>query len=177
MSHTEDHPFEDDDLPEKSRTQIKREMEELQSLGENIVELSDKYISRIPLEGQLSEAIHQARGMKHREGRRRQLQFIGKLMRNAENIEAIRVAYEKILTIGRESNKTHHLAEQWRDKLVTETNKHLSAFIEHYPNTDIQLLRQLIRNAQKEASQQKPPAAARKVYRLIRDQIEAKLAE
>jgi ribosome-associated protein len=137
------------------------------------VELSEKYISRIPLEGQLAEAIHQARGMKHREGRRRQLQFIGKLMRKAENIDDIRAAYQKIVNIGQEHTKIQHQCEQWRDKLMDDGNSALQGFINDFPAADVQHLRQLIRNAQKERSQQKPPSSARKLFKYIRELIEA----
>lgn len=165
-----------DDLPEeavKSRTALKKEMEALQQLGAQIVELSDKYLSRIPLEGKLAEAIQEARGMKHREGRRRQLQFIGKLMRDAENIDEIQAAYDRVMNIGLEHNKIQHQTEHWRDRLLSGDNEVLQAFVSEFPEADIQHLRQLIRNAQREQSQQKPPATARKLFRFIRELIEA----
>ncbi len=165
-----------EDEPENqppSRTAVKREMEALQKLGTEIVELSNKYIARIPLEGKLEEAILQARTMKHREGRRRQLQYIGKLMRQAENLDAIREAYEKVLAIGQEHNKFLHLTEKWRDRLITEEGEALQSFIDEYPQAEIQYLRQLIRNAQKESKQNKPPASARKLFRYLRELIEA----
>lgn len=157
----------------KSRTAIKKEMEALQALGLQIVELSDKYLTRIPLEGKLAEAIQEARGMKHREGRRRQLQFIGKLMRDAENIEDIKLAYDRVMNIGQENNKLQQQAEQWRDRLLKGSNDALQAFVGEFPDSDIQHLRQLIRNSQKELSQQKPPASARKLFRYIREMIDA----
>jgi ribosome-associated protein len=173
MSDFDDIYPEDEEEFVRSKTEIKREMAELQELGTKIVELSEKYISRIPLEGQLAEAIHQARGMKHREGRRRQLQFIGKLMRKAENIDDIRAAYQKIVNIGQEHTKIQHQCEQWRDKLMDDGNSALQGFINDFPAADVQHLRQLIRNAQKERSQQKPPSSARKLFKYIRELIEA----
>jgi ribosome-associated protein len=167
--------FHDDPQEEqvKSRTAIKKEVEALQVFGTQIVELSDKYLSRIPLEGRLAEAVQEARGMRHREGRRRQLQFIGKLMRDAENIEEIKEAYERVMSIGQENTKAQKQAELWRDRLLKGNNDSLQAFVDEFPNSDIQHLRQLIRNAQKELSQQKPPASARKLFRYIRELIEA----
>ncbi|NIB41853.1 DUF615 domain-containing protein [Pseudomaricurvus alkylphenolicus] len=173
MSDFDDIYPEDEEEFVRSKTEIKREMAELQELGTKIVELSEKYISRIPLEGQLAEAIHQARGMKHREGRRRQLQFIGKLMRKAENIDDIRAAYQKIVNIGQEHTKIQHQCEQWRDKLMDDGNSALQGFINDFPAANVQHLRQLIRNAQKERSQQKPPSSARKLFKYIRELIEA----
>ena len=167
--------FHDDPQEEqvKSRTAIKKEVEALQVFGTQIVELSDKYLSRIPLEGRLAEAVQEARGMRHREGRRRQLQFIGKLMRDAENIEEIKEAYERVMSIGQENTKAQKQAELWRDRLLKGNNDSLQAFVDEFPNSEIQHLRQLIRNAQKELSQQKPPASARKLFRYIRELIEA----
>lgn len=173
MSHFDDMPqdeFEDENY--KSKTEIKREMEELQELGTKIVELSEKHIGKIPLEGELEQAIYQARGMKHREGRRRQLQFIGKLMRQDDNIDGIRAAYQKIISIGQQHTKVQHQTEQWRDRLLGDDKKALQDFLSEFPDTEVQHLRQLIRNSQKEISQQKPPSASRKLFRYIREIIE-----
>lgn len=171
MSDFEDTPNDEEEVV-KSRTQIKKEMQELQAFGEELVKLTDKQFQKIPLEGQLKQAITEARGMKHREGRRRQLQFIGKLMRTAE-LDDIRAAFEKLQNEGQHSVRQHHLTEQWRDRLLNGEDKNaLQDFVNEYPAVEIQLLRQLIRNAQKEASQKKPPASARKLFKLIREQLE-----
>lgn len=155
-----------------SRTAVKREMEALQQLGADIVELSDKYIARIPLQGLLEEAIIQARGMKHREGRRRQLQYIGKLMRKADNIEEIKNAYDNILSLGQEHNKVQQVSERWRERLTNDGNIALQEFLDEFNGADVQHLRQLIRNTQKEKEQAKPPASSRKLFRYIRERIE-----
>lgn len=173
MTQFDNHNDDWQEEPIKSRTALKKEMEALQELGVHILELSDKYLTRIPLEGKLAEAIQEARGMKHREGRRRQLQFIGKLMRDAENIDEIKAAYERVMNIGMEQNKIQHQTEQWRDRLLTGENDALQAFVTEFPDADIQHLRQLIRNAQREHSQQKPPASARKLFRFIRELMDA----
>ncbi len=162
----------DDEPVIKSRTEIKKEMQALQDLGTKIVELSEKHIAMIPLQGKLEEAIYEARKMKHREGRRRQLQFIGKQMRIADNLDDIQQAVERIEKLGQEHNHIQHQAEQWRDKLMSDGDKALQALLESFPVSDIQHLRQLIRNAQKEASQQKPPASARKLFRYLRGLVE-----
>jgi ribosome-associated protein len=159
--------------PIKSRTQIKNEMNALQKFGEELVNLSDKQFDKIPLQGQLADAVTQARGMKHREGRRRQLQFIGKLLR-AEELDDIRTAFEKIQTSGQHQTRLLQLAEQWRDKLMSGDNSNLNEFVSSYPMIDMQHLRQLIRNSQKEISQQKPPTNSRKLFRYIKEAIAEK---
>ena len=168
-----------DDLPEEdvplSRTAIKKQAEALQVLGTQIVELSEKHIALIPLEGRLQQAIVEARKMKHREGRRRQLQFIGRLMREAppEELDAIRQGYEKVMAIGQVNNQYFQQTERWRDRLLdTSDGNSLQDLIAAYPETDIQLIRQLIRNAAKEASQNKPPASARKLFKELRRLVE-----
>lgn len=168
-----------DDLPEEdvplSRTAIKKQAEALQVLGTQIVELSEKHIALIPLEGRLQQAIVEARKMKHREGRRRQLQFIGRLMREAppEELDAIRQGYEKVMAIGQVNNQYFQQTERWRDRLLdTSDANSLQDLIAAYPETDIQLIRQLMRNAAKEASQKKPPASARKLFKELRRLVE-----
>lgn len=172
MSDFDDFPNHDDEEPiVKSRTQVKKEMQELQDFGVKLVELTDKQFQKIPLEGQLLDAISEARGMKHREGRRRQLQFIGKLMRTAE-LDDIKAAYEKILNAGQHSVRLHQIAEDWRDRLLAGDKNDFQNFVSEFPDVEIQYLRQLIRNAQKEASQKKPPASARKLFKMIRELVE-----
>ncbi|MAZ89667.1 MAG: hypothetical protein CL693_18695 [Cellvibrionaceae bacterium] len=173
MSHFDDISKDDfDDENFRSKTDIKKEMTELQELGTKIVELSEKHIERIPIEGELADAIYEARSMKHREGRRRQLQFIGKLMRQDDNIDGIRDAYNKIMSIGQQHTKVQHQTEQWRDRLLSDDKQALQAFLSEFGHAEIQHLRQLIRNSQKEISQQKPPSASRKLFRYIRETIE-----
>jgi ribosome-associated protein len=172
MTDFEQQPL--DDEPEfKSKSQIKREMEELQKLGAKLIDLSETQLQRIPMGERLDKAVREARTMKHREGRRRQLQFIGKLMRDSDS-EAIRKAYERASSTGQEHTKILHLSEQWREKLLNQPDA-LEKFLAEYPSADRQHLRQLIRNAQKEQSQNKPPATARKLFRHLRELIEQQL--
>ncbi len=166
-------PAGDEEIEPISKSQLKREMTALQELGAKIVDLSsEKLVAQLPLEGQLQTAILECRNMKHREGRRRQLQFIGKLMRSADH-EAIKAAYEQIEAGGRENIQLQHQAERLRDNLIAEHNDALAVFLEMCPDADRQHLRQLIRAAQKELKESKPPASARKLFRYIRELLEA----
>lgn len=157
----------DEELP-KSKSQIKREMTALQDLGNQLVELSDSQLSQLPLDDKLLKAIVEARQMKHREGRRRQLQFIGKLMRKADH-EAIAAGYQKFAEKDRHAVQRQHQVERWRDRMLAEGDAAVSEFLQTYPDTDRQQLRQLVRSALKEQQQNKPPAHARKLFRFIRD--------
>jgi|TARA_B100000809_G_scaffold259782_1_gene305446 ribosome-associated protein len=156
-----------------SKTAVKQEMKALQKLGEKVADLSDTGLATIPLDGTLREAILLARRLPHREGRRRQMQFVGKLMRSAD-CEAITAALEKLRNNSRAHTKLLQDAEIWRDKLIAEGDTVLADFTAQYWQADRQHLRQLIRAAQKEQSQQKPPSSARKLFKCIREQMEAK---
>jgi len=170
MSKFKHHDQEDEDFG-PSRTQIKREVEALQTLGLELVELGDKHLAQIGLEGRLADAVYEARGMKHREGRRRQLQFIGKLMRD-EDHQVIQEKLDKVKNIGRQMSHTQQQTEVWRDRLLAEGNTALQEFISSHPSVDAQHLRQLIRNTQKELTQGKVTTNANKLFRQIRETLE-----
>lgn len=161
--------FDDDAERGPSKSQLKREMTELQQLGTKLAELSDKQLAQIPLEGELAIAINDYRRIKHREGRRRMLQFIGRLMRETD-VAPLQKAYDNLFMQSQEITQRLHQAEQWRERLLkTDNQKALDAFLTEFPEADRQHLRQLLRTAQKEQSQNKPPAAARKLFRYIRE--------
>ena len=159
-----------DDKP--SRTAIKKEMTALQELGAKIVELSEAHIERIPLDDKLQAAMLEARGMKHHGARRRQLQYIGKLMRLATNVDEIRDAYDQVMASGQQQNRILHEVERWRAELLSGDEQPLQNFLLEYPTTEIQHLRQVIRNAQREQQQSRPPSSARKLFRYLRSVVE-----
>lgn len=167
--------FFDDDNEDRgpSKSQLKREMAALQELGAKIAELSDKQLTQIPLEGELAIAIADYRRIKHREGRRRMMQYIGKLMRVID-VSPLQSAYDGLQSQSKEHTQRLHLLERWRDRLLAEDNqKTLDNFLTEYPDADRQHLRQLIRTAQREQAQNKAPAAARKLFKYIRELSEA----
>lgn len=138
-----------DDRPSKS--QLKRDMTALQKLGEILVSLPEAQLAKIPMDSQLAGAVYEARALKSREGIRRQLQYIGRLMREID-AKPIEAALEKIQSKHLQSNAKFHQIERWRDKLIAEGDKQLEEFIKLFPATDSQQLRQLIRNAQRKKS-------------------------
>lgn len=165
----------DADLPaldeRPSKSERKREMQALQELGEAIVKLSDGEFASIPLEGTLAEAIGVARRITSHEGLRRQMQFIGKLMRESD-ITAIEAAYQELQNGRQLLNQRFHLLEQLRDRLIEQGPNAIDAVTVDYPEADRQHLRQLITAAMKEREQQKPPAAARKLFKYLRELAE-----
>lgn len=151
----------------KSKSQVKREMQALQDLGVEISKLTPEQRAKIPLEGDLKDAIEEAPKITSNSAKKRHMQFIGKLMRKAD-YEDIQAAYEKVMEASHQLARQHHLVEHWRDVLLNDA-KAMNTFIDQFPHVDRQQLRQLIRAAEKEKQNNKPPASARKLFRLIRD--------
>ncbi len=151
-----------------SKSQMKRESHALQALGEELVSLPAAKLAKIPMPEELAEAVTLARRIKARGGLKRQLQYIGKIMRSID-AEPIAQALEEIKSsAGKEAAKFHRL-EKWRDQLVEEGDAALEQLLKEFPTADRQHLRQLTRNAQREAAANKPPKSAREIFRYLRD--------
>lgn len=157
-----------DEPQPKSKSELKREMTALQKLGEELVNLPAAKLEKIPMDELLEEAVMLARRLKNREGKRRQLQYIGKIMRNTDS-EAIQQKLESFHHQSQSFRQAQHKLEQWRDRLLNEGDTAISDLLITYPDLDRQHLRQLIRQANKEASQSKPPAASRKIFKYLRE--------
>lgn len=167
------------ELPEeefKSKTQIKQEMHELQSLGERILALKPAIIAELPISERLRLALEETKRIKSHNARKRHMQFIGKLMRD-QQIDLLRQAVDRQDTSSAEYNRIFHQLENWRDRLISDSNEALAEYLEHQPNADVQHLRQLIRNAKKELIEEKPPAHSRKLFRHLRKLAELKEKE
>lgn len=158
---------------EKSKSQIKRELHALQDLGERLTTLKPEQLERLPLSDALLKALIEAPKHKAHAARKRHIQYIGKLMRN-QDIEAITVLLDQMDASTRQYNERFHALERWRDRLVGGGDGDLEALLGEYPEADIQHLRQLIRHAQHEAAHDKPPAAARKLFKYLREIDELK---
>lgn len=160
--------------PQKSKNQQKREAEAAQALGTELVDLPASQfkalIEKLELPEKLHEALAACRSIKAREGRRRQLQFIGKLMRTIETAPI----EQKLAELKRggqiETAQLHHV-ERWRERLLTEGDEAVSELIQRYPQIDTTQVRQLIANARKETSLQKPPRSARKLFKYLREML------
>lgn len=159
-----------DDLNSKSRR--KKDMLALQKIGEALVELPAPQLAKVPLESPLKEAIDQARRITDHEGKRRQLQYVGKLMRHVD-IEPIQDALDKIQRKDQYSKAQFHQVERWRDRFIAEGDAILQEFLQKYSNVDMQHLRQLLRNAQKDVKTGKNTGADTALFRYLRDVIES----
>lgn len=151
-----------------SKTQRKQQMEELQTLGEELVALSADRIKKIDIPDDLRDAVREAQRMtKHDEAKRRQMQYIGKLMRNVE-VEPIRAALA--LVRGESAGETAklHRLERLRSELLADEQV-ASEIAQLYPTVDLQHLRSLRRAALKEQLQNKPPRSYRAIFQLLKE--------
>lgn len=153
-----------------SKSQVKRDMHKLQELGESFITMNEKQLKSLPLSEELLDAIYIARKMPPKEARRRQIQYIGRLMREG-NHEEIQAAVEKLQTRNDQYVHRQHQIERYRDLLIENDKSVFQSLVSDCPNIDIQRLRQLVRNAQKEHEENKPPVNARKLFGFIRDEL------
>ena len=151
-----------------SKSSLKRDAHALQQLGAQLVDLPESVWSMLELPASLVAALSEARRLHVRGGRKRQLQFIGKLMRDIDP-EPIRNYFEQERLKTRKLAQAHHELEAWRDRLIEEGDPAIEAFLEQHAQADRQHLRQLIRQAKKELAQNKPPKSSRALFRYIRD--------
>ena len=135
-----------------SRTDLKRESDELQALGKELLTLRTDLFDAVGLPDKLVEAINEAKRITNFEGKRRQMQYVGKLMRKLEPelVEAARQALEEQHKGSAAEKMQLHLAEHWRDRLIAD-DEALAAWMAEHPGTDTQQLRALIRQARKDA--------------------------
>ena len=174
---------------EASKTDLKRESDALQKLGEELLTLRADLFERLALPEKLQEAIAEARRITNFEGRRRQMQYLGKLMRKLEEAEvaAIEAALDEQRNGSAAEKLALHQAEQWRDRLIADDGA-LDAWLAAYPGTDVQQLRALVRQARKDA----PPAdraavsqglaprkgrAYRELFQFVREHMESEAPE
>lgn len=173
--HRREHPREElrdeqpDELrPEKpSKSQLKRDMDALQALGARLVDLSKERLAKIALPDDLREAVREAQRITKHEARRRQLQYIGRLMRNAD-ATPIQAAIDEIDGISAAANARQHALERLRERLL-EDESVLNELATRVATTEFQRLRQLRRNALRERAEHKPPRAYRELFRILRD--------
>ncbi|MEK6749282.1 MAG: ribosome biogenesis factor YjgA [Pseudomonadota bacterium] len=134
----------DDNAPlPPSKSALKRAAEELQDLGKQLVAMQESRLAELPLPDALRSAIAEAKRIKAREGLRRQMQYVGRLMRELD-IEPLRQALSNIDAQRNNATRRFHQAEQWRDRLLKGGEDAITAFATAYPTADAQALRQAI---------------------------------
>lgn len=171
LDEVPDNDEEDEEIIWVSKSEIKRDAEELKRLGAELMELGSNSLDRIPLDEDLRSAIELAQKIK-KEGRRRQMQLIGKMLRSRDE-EPIRTALDKLKNRHNQQVALFHKLEMMRDRLVEQGDEAVAEVLALYPNADRQQLRAMIRNAQKEKAGNKPPKAYRQIFQYLRELAEA----
>jgi ribosome-associated protein len=149
-----------------SKTRKKREMLELQALGAALAELPESQLKDMSLDQNLLEAILEAKRIKSHEAKRRQMQYVGRLMRDID-AAPIRAALAEIDGGSAQATARHRRLEAWRERLIGD-DEALTAFAAEHPGADLQALRTLIRNTRKEQKEGKPPRAYRELFRVLK---------
>ena len=168
---------------ERSRTELKKESDELQKLGEALLTLPAAAMERLDLPEKLVEALAEVRRITNFEGRRRQMQFVGKLMRQLDEAsrQAVRDALEEQRGGSAQQTLALHMAEKWRDDLIAD-DEALPKWLQANPETDVQQLRALIRQARKDTQPDADSVAKglaprrgrayRDIFQIVRDALD-----
>jgi ribosome-associated protein len=156
-----------------SKTRRKQEMHELQALGADLARLPEAQLRSIELPEALREALLEAKRITGHEAKRRQMQYVGRLMRGLDP-EPIRARLGEIEGTSARATARHRRLEGWRERLLAD-DEALTEFAAEHPGADLQALRTLIRNARREAGAGKPPRAFRELFRVLK-QIESSTA-
>lgn len=167
-SEFENNDFQDDEEFVVSKSQIKREMTALQDLGKKLTELKDAQLKKMPISDELMKAVLESRNITQREATRRHLQYIGKLMRD-EDGDAIQYALDEFDSSSQRFTQALHELELWRSRMLDDSNDAITAYIEQHPKTDVQHLRQLVRNALKDQKNNKNTGASKKLFQYLRE--------
>ena len=160
----------DQEYDRPSKSELKRQSTELQKLGEQLIEAPRDRVKRVPMPDDLRDAILMCQTITNHEGKRRQVQFVGKLMRSLdeEEVAVIQRTIESWKGTSRAEAAALHALERRRDKLLAD-DKALTQLLEEHPELDVQHLRTLIRNARKEQAESKPPKAYREIFQILKD--------
>lgn len=161
-----------------SKSELKRQSNELQKLGEQLVDAPRDRVKRVPMPDDVRDVILETQTITNHEGRRRALQFVGKKMRtlDEEEIAVIQRTIDSWKGASKAETAALHALERRREKLLAD-DKALTALLEENPELDVQHLRTLIRNARKEVAESKPPKAYREIFQILKDLGKKKKAD
>jgi ribosome-associated protein len=159
---------EEEELP-PSKTKIKKQMHELRDLGKELTELGKDQLAQLDIPENLRDAIREMKNINKFGAQRRQIQYIGKLMRD---VDPAPILAKLDAWKGKSQQHTAymHLLERWRDRLM-ENDHALTELLAAHPEADAQHLRTLIRNAHKEIEANKPPKNFREIFQVLREII------
>lgn len=156
----------DDEEGRETRAEKKKRALQLENLGEALVKLPAGKLARVTLPDDLRDAVMEARRITAHGGYRRQVQFIGRIMRSID-ARPIAAQLEAMTQEDAPSSAAFRAAERWRDRLIDEGDAALTALVQERPDADRTALRQLARQAVVEKNKGKPPHASRALFRAL----------
>lgn len=153
-----------------SKSELKRKMSALQKMGEELVNSARDRVKRVPMPEEVRDAILECQQITNHEGRRRQMQFVGKKMRilDDEEVALIQKTIDSWKGASKSETAAMHSLERKRDKLLANDTA-LTELLAENPELDAQQLRTIIRNARKEQAENKPPKAYREIFQILKD--------
>ena len=166
---TQHDQYDDEDEFGKSKSQLKREMHALQDLGKRMLDLSNDQLDTLPISETLRSAIEESRRIRQNEAKRRHLQYVGKIIRQEDDPDALKRAIDAFDAGSEEHHRRHHLPERWRDRMITEGDSVVGEFFNYCPSADMQHLRTQARNARRDVEKRKNPGQARNLLGYVRE--------
>jgi ribosome-associated protein len=155
-----------------SKSEVKRQFKHIQKLGVQLSELTEGQIRNLPLSEHLHDAVLELKSLTSNSAKKRQTQYLGKLLNKEDNLSEIQAAFERISGERDQINAQFHLAESWREQLLSDSKGSITAFMNEYPNTDSQALRHLVQKAQKELKQNSNLGARKALFRFVKQRID-----
>ena len=155
-----------------NKTRIKKDLEALFALGETMAGLSPAHLDSLELPDNIHKAVLDVARLPHTGARKRSLKYIAGQLHKID-ISPIQEKLARIQSKSAHAVREHHLAEKWRDRLIQEGHDALTDLLDEQPAADAQQIRQLLRNAKKEAETGKPPKSSRLLYRHLKSLFQA----
>lgn len=151
-----------------SKSQQKRDAQALQRMAQVLVELPDAELEQLQMPETLESAVLFARRITQRGGRKRQIRYVGKLLREA-NAESIGRQLDRLRRHSDQVAARLQNVERWRERLIDEGDPALGDLLRHFPHADRQHVRRLAREARQQRERSQPPKSARRLFRYLRD--------
>ena len=156
-----------------SKTELKKDSKKIQQFGRKISELTINNIKAFKFPINIYEATIDLKNLKSNSAKKRQVQYLGKLLREIDLTDAF-IVMKQLKVSSQKEIQRNNIIESWRDKLLTNTES-ITEFVDKYPKIDRQSLRQTISNAQKEKKDNKPPKHSKQLFKLIKDIVITKV--
>lgn len=152
-----------------SRTEVKKAAEAVTDLGEELTQMTVSQIKKLQLPIEVQDAILMLKGMDKGPAMKRQKLFLGRMLRHDEDVLIeIKTKLDEAEVKAKAQNAHFHRLEIWRERLLAGGDDALNEFMEQYTNADRSQIRTWIRNAQKEAAENKPPKSARALFQYLK---------